>query len=58
MKITELKDQLIAIGESFVDKDLVMLALNGLPHSWESFIQGVSGRDDLPKFDSVEAVCI
>ncbi|XP_057850234.1 uncharacterized protein LOC131060833 [Cryptomeria japonica] len=33
MKISELKDQLSAIGDQVVDKDLVMLALNGLPHS-------------------------
>ncbi|XP_059067626.1 uncharacterized protein LOC131858409 [Cryptomeria japonica] len=33
MKITKLKDQLNAIGDSIEDKDLVMLAMNGLPHS-------------------------
>lgn len=35
-----------------------MLAMNGLPISWESFIQGISGRDDLPKFDRLRADCI
>lgn len=48
MKIIELKDQLNAIGDSIEDKDLVTLAMNGLPHSWESFIQGISGRNDYP----------
>ncbi|XP_059068729.1 uncharacterized protein LOC131859182 [Cryptomeria japonica] len=39
MKIAELRDHLSAIGDEVVDKDLVMLVLNGLPHSWEPFIQ-------------------
>lgn len=55
MKITELKDQLNAIGDSIENKDLVMLAMNGLPHSWESFIQGISRRNELPKFDRLRA---
>lgn len=58
MKITELKDQLSAIGDSVPDKDLVMLAMNGFPYSWESFIQGIIRRDDLPKFDRLRVDCI
>ncbi|XP_057837498.2 uncharacterized protein LOC131047712 [Cryptomeria japonica] len=58
MKITELKDQLNAIRDSIEDKDLVMLAMNGLPHSWESFIQGINGRNELTKFDRLRADCI
>lgn len=58
MKISELRDQLSAIGDEVVDKDLVMLALNGLPHSWEPFIQGISGRSKFPKFDRLCADCI
>lgn len=58
VKIAELRDQLNAIGDEVVDKDLVMLALNGLPHSWEPFIQGISGRSKFPKFDYLHAYCI
>ncbi|XP_059078157.1 uncharacterized protein LOC131876712 [Cryptomeria japonica] len=58
MKITKLKDQLNTIGDSIEDKDLVMLAMNGFPHSWESFIQGISGRNELPKFDRLRVDCI
>lgn len=58
MKISELRDQLSAIGDQVIDKDLVMLALNGLPHSWEPFIQSISGRSKLPKFDHLRADCI
>lgn len=38
MKISELRDQLSTIGHVINDKDLTMLALNGLPSSWESYI--------------------
>lgn len=58
MKITELRDQLCSIGNQVVDKGLVMLALNGLPQSWEPFIQSVSGRSKFPKFDRLRADCI
>lgn len=58
MKIANLRDQLSAIGDIIADKDLVMLALNGLPQSWEPFIQSISGRSKLPKFDRLRADCI
>ena len=32
-----------------------MTTLNGLPPSWESFIQTISGRTKLPKFDKLWA---
>lgn len=51
MRITELRDQLSTIGHTIESKELTMLALNGLPSSWESFIQGISARSKLPKFD-------
>ncbi|XP_057815061.1 protein DETOXIFICATION 17 [Cryptomeria japonica] len=35
-----------------------MLALDGLPSSWESFIQGISARSKLPKFDRLKTDCI
>ena len=35
----------------------VMTALNGLPPSWESFIQTISGRTKLPKFGMLWADC-
>lgn len=41
-----------------LDKDLVMLAMNVFPHSWKYFIQGISGRDELPKFYWLRVDCI
>ncbi|XP_059067871.1 uncharacterized protein LOC131858597 [Cryptomeria japonica] len=54
MRITELRDQLSTIGHTIESKELTMLALNSLPSSWESFIQGISARSKLPKFDIQE----
>ncbi|XP_057813548.1 uncharacterized protein LOC131027480 [Cryptomeria japonica] len=58
MKITYFREQLSAIGDMIVDMDLVILALNGLPQSWEPFIQRINGRSKLPKFDHLRANCI
>jgi hypothetical protein len=58
MKIYKLRDQLSTIGHVVDDKGLTMLALNGLPSSWESYIQGISARSKLPKFDRLRADCI
>jgi hypothetical protein len=57
MKISEIKDQLGAIGEIISDREIVMLTLNGLPSHREPFIQSISGRSKLPKFDRLRADC-
>jgi hypothetical protein len=41
MRITQVRDQLAAIGEKTEDVELVNVALNGLPKSWEPFVKGV-----------------
>ena len=43
MRITELQDKLNSSGDNLEEKDLVMTTFNGLPPSWESFIQTISG---------------
>jgi hypothetical protein len=48
MKISEIKDQLGAIGETITDRELLMITRNALPSHWEPFIQSISGRADLP----------
>ena len=58
MKVSQLRDQLKAIRDLIGDADLVMVTLNGLPSSWESFIQSVCGREKLPKFDRLLVDCV
>ena len=51
MRIIEVQDKLKSSGNNLEKKDLVVTTLNGPPPSWESFIQTISGRTKLPKFD-------
>ena len=39
------------------DKELSVIALRGLPLSWETFIKGLSSRPELPKFDQLKNEC-
>ena len=45
------------IGEIVPDKELSTYVLRGLPDSWESFIQSVSGRSKMPKYDRLWVDC-
>jgi hypothetical protein len=38
MKITQIRDQLAAISETFEDVELVNVALRGIPRPWEPFV--------------------
>lgn len=38
MKVSQWRDQILPIGETIDDGDLVLVALNGLPTLWEPFI--------------------
>lgn len=39
MKNSQLKDDLIAIGETIDDEDLDFVPLNGIPISWKRFLK-------------------
>ena len=53
MRLTKLWDKLRTSGDHIEDKELVMTTLDGLPSSWEPFIQTIGGRTKLPKFDKL-----
>ena len=57
MRINKLQDKLKSSGDNLEEKDLIMTTLNGLPPSWESFIQIISGHNKLPKFDKLWEEC-
>jgi hypothetical protein len=51
IKITELRDQLGAIGMKVKDKELMsIVALNGLVPSERHFVQTICARENLPPF--------
>jgi hypothetical protein len=56
-RVSQIKEQLEAIGDSVEEAELVMTTLNGLPRSWESFIQGICSRKKLTKFSRLWEDC-
>ena len=50
--------QLIAIGVTVDDDDLVQTMVDGLPSSWETFMASVSGRENQPTFERLWHDCI
>ena len=58
MKVMEIHDQLVAVGDKVEDKKLVNWALNGFPSQWETFVQGVCARDILPSWERLWDDCI
>jgi hypothetical protein len=57
MRISQIKDQLAAIGDAVEDVELVTTTLNGFPSSWDPFVQGICARSKLPKFDKLWSDC-
>ena len=49
-RVSQIKEQLEAIEEEVENAEIVMTTLNGLPRSWDSFIQGICARNKIVKF--------
>jgi regulator of replication initiation timing len=41
MRITQIQDKLVAIGDKVEDIELVNVAFRGLPNYWEPFVKGI-----------------
>lgn len=57
-KISQLKDQLITIGENVEDDDLVQIAIDGLPPIWETIVSGVCAHENQPTFERFWIDCL
>ena len=57
-RVSQIKEQLHAIGDIVEEAEVVTTTLNGLHRSWESFIQGVFFRRKMPKFSKLWEDCI
>ena len=57
-RVSQIKEQLEAIGDNLDEDEMVMTALNGLTRPWESFIQMMCARKESMKFDIVWEDCI
>ena len=49
-RISQINEQIVAIGDSVEEAEIVMTTLNGLPKSWYAFIRGICSRRKLIKF--------
>eukprot|EP00253_Pinus_taeda_P028205 PITA_28205 len=56
--ITSVRDELAAIGEIIAPTELVRIALNGLPKTWENFVDGIVARENLPDWERLWDDCI
>jgi hypothetical protein len=58
MKIRQIRDQLVAVGEKVDDTKLVNTTLNGFSNPWESFFKGICAQEKLPTFERLWDDCI
>ena len=56
-RASQIKEQLEVVEEEVDNGEIVMTALNGLPKSWDSFIQGICARRKLITFNRIWKEC-
>ena len=56
-RVSQIKEQLEAVEEEVENGEIVMTTLNGLPRSWDSFIQGICDRRNLITFTRLWEEC-
>ena len=56
-RVSQIKEQLEAVDEEVENAKIVMTTLNGLPRSWDSFIQGICARKKLVKLSILWEEC-
>ena len=56
-RVSQLKEQIEAIGDSVEEAELVMTTMNGLPRPWDPFIKGICSRRKLTKFSRLWEDC-
>ena len=57
-KITSVRDELATIGEIIAPIELVRIPLNGLPKTWENFVDGIVAWENLPDWETLWDNCI
>ena len=50
-KFIQVHDELVGVGVTILDDDLVSMSLLGLPKSWHSYKDSVNGREELPNWE-------
>jgi hypothetical protein len=57
VRISQLRDQLQAIEEIILEKELVNIVLNGLPKTWDAFAASMNTRKEYPMFEELWTCC-
>ena len=57
-KLSSIRDELAAIGETIASTELAKIALNGLPKSWEVFVDGIIARENFPGWERLWDDCV
>jgi hypothetical protein len=57
-KITQVRDELAAVGETIQGSELVRTALSGFPKKWEVFVEGIVARENIPSCKRLWDNCI
>lgn len=50
-RVSQVKDELAAVGEVVDRAELIRVALNGFSKSWESFVRGIVARENMPSWE-------
>ena len=50
MRIMQICDHLIVVGDNILDEKLVNVALNEFTKSWEPFVKGICARENIPNW--------
>jgi hypothetical protein len=57
-RIAQIRDQILVIGVTVDNDDLVQAIFYDLPYSWETFLSSVSGREIQPTFERLWHDCL
>ena len=55
-RLQSIRDQLIATGATVDNAVIVRTALNAVMDEWETFVQSILGRADLPDWDNLWSI--
>ena len=58
VRIYQIRDEIQVFDEIIPDKELVIVALLGLPKSWNAFAAGISSWKNSPSFEEMWYTCI
>jgi hypothetical protein len=58
LRITEIKNDLLSIGETITDREMALTTLGGLPSEWYVFRTTLLNNNVIPSFEELMARCI